>query len=82
MIKMVLFASELKRKNVVAADGKMLGKVKGMLVDEVTGEITHLGVEPFEEVDARAFVTDEEGTLIFPFEKVQSVKDVVMVLTT
>ena len=79
---MVLFASELKRKNVVAADGKMLGKVRGMTVDELTGELTHLNVEPFEEIDTRAFVTDEEGNLTFSFEKVQSIKDVVMVLTT
>lgn len=78
---MVLFASELERKDVVASDGKVLGKAKTIMVDEINGAVTHLIVEPFDEVDVRAFTTDEEGNLIFPFEKVQSVKDVIVVQT-
>jgi len=78
---MVLFASDLERKDVVAADGKVIGKTKTIMVDEVSGTITHLVVEPFDEVDVRAFTTNEEGNLVFPFEKVQSVKDVVVIQT-
>jgi len=78
---MVLFASDLERKDVVASDGKVLGRAKTLVADEMSGVITHLVVEPFDEIDVRAFTTDEEGNLIFPFDKVQSVKDVIVVLT-
>jgi len=78
---MVLFASDLERKDVVASDGKVLGRAKTLVTDEMSGVITHLVVEPFDEIDVRAFTTDEEGNLIFPFDKVQSVKDVIVVLT-
>jgi len=77
----VLFASELERKDVVAADGKVLGKARTMLVDEDSGVVTHLIVEPFDEVDVRAFTTDDDGNLVFPFDKVQSVKDVIVIQT-
>ena len=78
---MVLFASEIKKKDVVGSDGKIIGKVRSIAMEEKSGIITHIVVEPFDEIDVRAFTTDNEGNIIFPFEKVQSIKDMVVVST-
>jgi len=76
---MALFTSGLERKYIVAFDGNALGKAKTMLVDEISRFVSHLVVEMFDWVDMRAFTTNNEGNFIFPFEKDQSVKDIITV---
>ena len=47
-------------------------------VDEATGKLIDLVVEPSDKIDPRLYNQDEEGNIIFPFESVKSVKDFVI----
>jgi sporulation protein YlmC with PRC-barrel domain len=48
-------------------------------VDERTGQLLSILVEPSEDIDPRLYHLDEVGHLVFPFESIKSVKDVIIV---
>ena len=59
--------------------GLYLGIIKNITVDERTGKLLDLVVEPSDKIDPRLYHQNEEGYLLFPFDSVKSVKDVVVV---
>ncbi len=75
---MPIKASELRRRTVMSAEGRILGKLKGIVANEFTGDLTDVIVEPLEDIDTRLYQTDMDGNMVFPFEKVQSITDVVV----
>ena len=71
--------NELRGKTVMSEEGLYLGIFRNSTVDEKTGELRNILVEPSEDVDPRLYHLDQQGHLIFPFESIKSVKDVVII---
>jgi len=76
---MKVLESELRGKTVMSEEGLYLGILRNSLVDEKTGSLVNILVEPSEDIDPRLYHMDEFGHLLFPFETIKSVKDVVIV---
>lgn len=62
----------------MSSDGNYLGQVENLVVDTKSGKVLHLLVIPSEEVDIRKFRMDSQQRLVLPFDKVKSIKDVVI----
>ncbi|HEC75728.1 MAG TPA: hypothetical protein ENI33_00510 [Thermoplasmatales archaeon] len=78
MIKMRVMENELRGRKVMSNEGLYLGIIRNITVDEKTGKLLDLIVEPSDKIDPRLYHQNEEGYLLFPFETVKSVKDVVI----
>jgi len=78
MIKMRVMENELRGKKVMSNEGLYLGIIRNITVDVNTGKLIDLIVEPSDKIDPRLYHQNEEGYLLFPFESVKSVKDVVV----
>lgn len=78
MIKMRVMENELRGRKVMSNEGLYLGIIRNITVDERTGKLLDLIVEPSDKIDPRLYHQNEEGYLLFPFETVKSVKDVVV----
>ena len=76
---MRIFESELRGKTVMSDEGAYLGVLRNTTVNERTGELTSLLVEPSDEIDARLYHQDTTGHLVFPFDSVRSVRDVIVI---
>jgi sporulation protein YlmC with PRC-barrel domain len=76
---MKVLESELRGKTVMSEEGLYLGIFRNSLVDERTGQLLNILVEPSEDIDPRLYHLDEVGHLVFPFEAIKSVKDVIIV---
>ncbi len=70
--------NELRGKKVMSQEGLYLGIIKNITADENTGKLIDLIVEPSDKIDPRLYHQNEDGYLIFPFDSVKSVKDVVI----
>ena len=75
---MRFFANDVQDKYVMSNDGKYLGTVDNLVVDTKSGKVLHLLVIPSEEVDIRKFRMDSMDRLVLPFNKVKSIKDVII----
>ena len=80
-LTMKLLATDLRGKTVMSDEGLMLGRLRNVTTDEKTGDLTDVLVEPGEDVDPRLFRRDQRGYLVFPFENVRSLRDVIVVST-
>lgn len=76
---MKLPENELRGKTVMSEEGLYLGVLRNSTVNEGTGKLVDILVEPSDEIDPRLYHMNEEGYLVFPFETIKSVKDVVIV---
>lgn len=76
---MKIMASDLRGKTVMSDEGLMLGRLRNIIINEGTGDLTHVLVEPGEDVDTRLFKRDKRGYLVFEFGAVRSVRDVIVV---
>ena len=74
-----MLESELRGKTVMSEEGLYLGILRNSLVDEKTGILENILVEPSEDIDPRLYHLDDMGHLLFSFETIKSVKDVVIV---
>lgn len=75
---MKVMEKEIRGKKVMSNGGLFLGVIRNITVDERTGKLLDLVVEPSDKVDPRLYHQDEEGNLLFPFESVKSIRDVVV----
>ncbi|MCU0798456.1 MAG: PRC-barrel domain-containing protein [Candidatus Thermoplasmatota archaeon] len=75
---MKFFANDIKDKYVMSSDGKYLGQVDNLVVDTKSGKVLHVLVLPSEEIDVRRFRLDSQQRIVLPFDKVKSIKDVVI----
>jgi sporulation protein YlmC with PRC-barrel domain len=78
---MKVLASEIRGKTAMSDDGMMLGRLRNVNVNEKTGQLEEVLVEPSDDVDPRLYQQDDRGYLVFPFENVRSVRDVIVVAT-
>ncbi|KAA0004301.1 MAG: PRC-barrel domain protein [Thermoplasmata archaeon] len=79
MEKMKVMENDLRGKRVMSDEGMYLGTLRNITVNEKTGKLENLLVEPSDKIDPRLYQQDEEGYLLFPFDSVKSVRDVIVV---
>ena len=78
---MKLLATELKGKTVMSDEGLMLGRLRNLTIDQGTGQLEDVLIEPSGDVDPRLFKRDDRGYLIFPFGNIKAVRDVIIMNT-
>jgi len=76
---MKITEDELRGKTVMSEEGLYLGVMRNSTVDKTTGELIGLLVEPSDDVDPRLYHQDNQGHLVFPFNSIKSVKDVIII---
>ena len=76
---MKVLENELRGKTVMSEEGLYLGILRNSLVDERTGKLINILVEPSEDIDPRLYHLDDMGHLVFPFDTIRSVKDVIII---
>ena len=72
------FASELRGKTVMTKNGRLLGIIENFVMDTGTGELKHVLVIPDDSVEVKIYDTDSKGRLVLPFDKMEAVRDVVV----
>jgi len=73
--------NELRGKTVMSEEGLYLGIMRNTTCDANTGQMMDILVEPSDDVDPRLYHLNEQGQLVFPFNSIKSVKDVVIIGT-
>ena len=76
---MKITENELRGKTVMSEEGLYLGVMRNSTVNSKTGALLTILVEPSEDVDPRLYHLDNQGHLIFPFNSIKSVKDVIVI---
>ena len=76
---MKITENELRGKTVMSEEGLYLGIMRNTTVDSKTGELLNILVEPSDDIDPRLYHLDKQGQIVFPFETIKSVKDVIIV---
>jgi len=76
-------ARQLGGKRSITTTGKEIGRLDDIIVDEATGEMESIVVEPDAETaeDVR-FSKDSSGDFIIPFKAVRAISDVIVVEET
>lgn len=77
---MKIFESELVGKTIMSDEGTILGVLRGVQMNEETGELVNILVEPASNIDVRLYHQDR-GYIVFPFSAVKAVRDFVVVGT-
>jgi len=67
--------SDIRGRKVMSKDGLYLGVLRDSLVDEKTGVVCGVLVEPSEEVDSRLYHLDDGGNLVVSFDSIKVVND-------
>ncbi|MEA3457420.1 MAG: PRC-barrel domain-containing protein [Candidatus Thermoplasmatota archaeon] len=76
---MKITEDELRGKTVMSGEGLYLGILRNTTVDGKTGVLKNILIEPSEDVDPRLYHLDKQGHLVFSFDSIKSVKDVVII---
>ncbi len=76
---MKITENELRGKSVMSEEGLYLGIMRNTTVDSKTGELIKILVEPSDDIDPRLYHLDKQGHLVFPFDSIKSVKDVIII---
>ena len=76
---MKITENDLRGKTVMTEEGLYLGIMRNTTVDTRTGELLNILIEPSDDVDPRLYHLDKQGHLVFPFESIKSVKDVIII---
>lgn len=76
-----VLAENLSDKSVMGSDGTELGGLHNITMDVKTGKLHDLIVDPHEDVPAHSidFDVDEDGRFRVPVNRVQAVKDYIVV---
>ncbi len=76
---MKVFESELRGKRVMSDDGGYLGVLRNVTANVHTGDLVNIHVEPEPEIDPRLYPQDSQGRILFAFDAIRSVRDVIIV---
>ena len=76
---MKITENELRGKTVMSEEGLYLGIMRNTTVDPKTGSLRNILIEPSDDIDPRLYHLDKQGQLVFPFDSIKSVKDVIIV---
>jgi len=73
-------ARQLGGKRSITTTGKEIGRLDDIVVDEKTGGMEAVVVEPDEETAQEVrFTKDSEGNFVIPFKTVRAISDVIVV---
>jgi len=67
--------SDIRGRKVMSKDGLYLGVLRDSLVDEKTGVVHGVLVEPSGEIDSRLYHLDDGGNLVVSFDSIKVVND-------
>ena len=70
-----VLGSDIKGKKVMSKDGSYLGILSNSLVDEKTGMVRGVLVEPSQEIDTTLYHLDDAGNLVVSFDSIKLVND-------
>ncbi|MFB6183893.1 MAG: PRC-barrel domain-containing protein [Haloarculaceae archaeon] len=70
-----ILAENLSGKSVTGTDGAELGLLYNITMDLQSGSLEHLVIDPNEHIQQTDFDRDAAGHLLVPVERVQAVKD-------
>jgi len=70
-----ILAENLSGKDVMGTDGAELGSLYNITMDLKSGQLNDLVIDPNEAVGETSFDRDETGRLLVPVNRVQAVKD-------
>jgi sporulation protein YlmC with PRC-barrel domain len=70
-----ILAENLSGKAVTGSDGAELGMLYNITMDLDTGRLEHLVINPDEHTRVDDFETDHAGRFLVPINRVQAVKD-------
>ncbi len=76
---MKITENELRGKSVMSEEGLYLGIMRNSTVNSKTGQLQSLLVEPSDDIDPRLYHLDKQGNLVFSFDSIRSVKDVIII---
>jgi len=72
-------ARQLGGKRSITTTGKEIGRLDDIVVDEATGEMESIVVEPdAETADDVRFPKDSQGDFVIPFKAVRAISDVIV----
>lgn len=74
-----LIARQLSGRKIITNEGEDFGRLIDMNVNEVTGKIENLVVEPNPDNELASKLKKEDGLLYLPYESVLAVGDYVIV---
>ncbi|QSG04965.1 PRC-barrel domain-containing protein [Halapricum desulfuricans] len=74
-----ILAENLSGKAVMGTDGAELGMLYNITMDLESGQLSNLVIDPDEQVRDVEFDRDEQGRLLVPVNRVQAVKDHVII---
>jgi len=72
------FTHNIRRKQVMSTDGKIIGQIKNITFDAPTGQLQRLVVRPDAAFDTTGFKVENES-LTIPFEAVKDITDFIVV---
>jgi len=73
-------ARQLGGKRSITTTGKEIGRLDDIIVDEATGAMESLVIEPdAETADDIRFPKDSQGDFVVPFKSVRAISDVIVV---
>ena len=58
-------------KKVIDKNGLYLGNLQNFSIDEKTGMVSRLFVEPSKHIDSQHYTFDETGNIILPFDSIE-----------
>ena len=70
-----ILKSDIIGKKVISKDGSYLGILKNSLVDEKTGKVRSVLVEPSKEIDPGLYRLDDRGNLVVTFDSIKSAEE-------
>jgi sporulation protein YlmC with PRC-barrel domain len=70
-----ILAENLSGKAVTGTDGAEMGMLYNITMDLETGRLRNLIIDPNDHLDNTQFDVDEQGHLLVPVDRVQAVKD-------
>lgn len=76
---MEILEDKLIGKAVMSGEGCIIGIIKDSSVDNHTGESRSILVKPSKEIDPQSYKRNEQGDIIFPFDSITAVRDIVII---
>jgi sporulation protein YlmC with PRC-barrel domain len=72
------FTHSIRKKRVMSTDGKIIGQIKNITFDSVTGQLLNLVVRPDQTFDASSYKLDNDA-IELPFEAVKDITDFIVI---
>lgn len=75
----LVIAKQLGGKNVVSSDGEELGKLVDLYIEESTGKISYLMVDPNSDSVTVRQLKSDDGLGLIPYSAVLAIRDFIIV---